>query len=80
MAAHRKYPWEEWFGRPRTVIRRGVHYHCSTVVMWQQVRNNGYARGVQFRLEEGPDSITIHVLGSENGCEVPHPDTAGVAP
>lgn len=61
MAAKRKYDWEGWFGQPTTVLVRGVDYHCSQAIMWQQVRNNARTRRVQVSITDNNDSITIDV-------------------
>ena len=73
MTWKRKYRWEEWFGQPRTVIVRGVDYHCSTAVMWQQVRNNAYARGIKCRVRDEGDQLVIEVESAGT-----HPDKVAV--
>lgn len=75
MAAQRKYPWEDWFSRPSMLLKRGEHYHCSQSAMWQQVRNNAYARGVKFRLTDYNDSILITCEVVDEGA---HTDKVGV--
>lgn len=69
MSRRRKYNWEEWFSRPHTVLVRGVDYEISTVQMWQQVRNNAYARGIDFRLRASDDgnSLILEVIGARGG-------------
>lgn len=57
--AHRKYPWEEWFGQRRIVLLRGVHYRCSQSTMAQSIRNNASARGVKVRLRDTGTEIVI---------------------
>ena len=59
----RLYPWEEWFARPRTVLLRRIHYHCSQAAMVQMIRNNASARGVRVRPIDNGISITIEVCG-----------------
>src|SRR5271170_1492927 len=59
----RKYQWEEWFGRPRTVLLRGVHYHCSQSAMCQMIRNAASARYLRVRLEDTETEIIIEVGG-----------------
>ena len=68
MAAHRKYPWEEWFGRPSTVLVRGVHYRCSQSTMVQTIRNNASARGLSVQVTDKRNEIFIEVSG---GTEYP---------
>ena len=46
----RVYPWNDWLGKPRTVILRGVHYRCSQSSMQTQIRNAASRRGVKVRL------------------------------
>ena len=66
MAARRKYPWEEWFGRPRTILHRGIDYHISQTSMWQSVQNNARLRRVKVRVTDAHESIIIEVVGEEN--------------
>ena len=61
----RKYPWEKWFGRSRTVILRGVHYRCSQSAMVQTIRNNASQRGVRVRVTDTDTEITIEVRSEE---------------
>lgn len=70
----RIYQWEQWFERPRTVLVRGVDYHCSQTTMSGMVRNNASRRGVRTRITDDGKSITIEVTGA-----VPHTDKAAVA-
>lgn len=74
----RKYQWEEWFGRRRTVLVRGVHYHCSQSTMAQTVRNNASARGLHVRLLDTGTSLVIETRTGRDG-ESTHPDKAPVA-
>jgi hypothetical protein len=60
--AHRKYNWEEWFGRPETVLVHGIHYHCSQSTMSQTVRNNASRRGLRVRLVDTGTEIFVEVL------------------
>lgn len=59
--ANRKYHWEEWFGRPRTVILRGRDYKCSQSAMWQQVKDKAHQLGIKVKVTDNNDSITIEV-------------------
>lgn len=68
MAAKRKYRWEEWFGKPRTVLVRGVDYHCAQAIMWQQVRNNAGMRGVKIHLRDEGDRIVIEMRRAGGGA------------
>ena len=61
MAAHRKYPWEEWFGRPSTILVRGTDYHCSQSTMAQTVRNNASQRGLRVQVTDKGTEILIEV-------------------
>ena len=69
----RKYRWEEWFGRPLTVLVNGLDYHCSQSTMSQMVRNNASQRGLRVRVTDTGDTIIIEVVG-----EVQHTDKAAV--
>ena len=64
MPAHRLYDWDLWFGRPCTVIRRGVDYRCSQSSMCQIIRNNAWRRRVRVRLTDTRDAITIEVVNA----------------
>jgi hypothetical protein len=74
MSAKRKYPWEEWFGQPRTVLVRGIDYHCGQGIMWQQIRNSAVRYGVRVRLHDENDRIVIEVISA-----ISHPDKAPIA-
>ena len=74
MGAKRKYRWEEWFERPRTVLLRGVDYDCSQSAMSGAVRNNASMRGVRVRIVDTGDSIIIEVVG-----ETAHTNTTPVS-
>ena len=67
MAARRKYPWEEWFDQPRTVLLRGVHYRCSQSTMCQTIRNNASSRGVHIKLTDTDTEIIIEVKHDPRG-------------
>ena len=62
MAARRKYPWEVWFGQPRTVLVRGVDYMLPQAIMWQSVRNNARKFSVRVRITDAGDALIIDVL------------------
>lgn len=62
MAAKRKYWWEEWFSKPRTVLIREIDYHCSQSAMTQMVRNNASQRGIRSRVIDTGNSVIIEVL------------------
>ena len=61
------YPWEDWLGRPRTVILRGVHYRCSQSSMAQNIRNEASRRGVRVRVVDTNTEITIEVKDDSRG-------------
>lgn len=63
----RKYQWEEWFGRPCTVLLRGIHYNCSQSAMCQSIRNNASRRGVRVSLVDTGTEIILEVKGGEKG-------------
>ena len=79
--ASRMYPWEEWFNKPHTVLRRGVHYHVSQSIMHQMIRNNASKRGIRVRLIDTDDEIIINVVGviDRKNYEVHYPDTTTIA-
>ena len=62
----RKYLWEEWLSRPRTVLSRNVHYHCSQSTMAQMTRNAASARGVRVRLTDTGTEIVVEVVGARD--------------
>ncbi len=75
--AVRKYHWEEWFGRPRTILEQGVHYDCSQSTMAQIIRNNASQRGLRVRVVDIGDAIVVDVTGTTGGqsIEILHPGT-----
>ena len=62
MAAKRKYKWEEWFDQSRTVLVRGVDYHCSQSSMAGAIRNSASQRGARVHLTDTGDSIIVEVV------------------
>jgi hypothetical protein len=58
----RKYQWEEWFARDRTVLLSGVHYRCSQSTMCQMVRNEASRRRLRVRLRDTGTEIWIEVI------------------
>jgi len=62
----RKYPWEEWFSKPRTVIKRGLDYEISQSMMYLTVMNNARARKVRIKCEDTGIAIVINVIGDVN--------------
>lgn len=64
MAARRKYPWEMWFGTPRTVLYRGVDYHLSQSIMYQTIYNNARLYRMLVRVTDCHDSFIVEVLGT----------------
>ncbi len=76
---NRKYRWDDWLGRPQTVLVRGVHYRCSQSSMCQSIRNNASQRGLRVRLTDNGTDILVEVLGTRRAREevagaVPHTD------
>ncbi len=60
----RKYGWEEWFDRHgRTILVRGVDYHCSQSTMAQTIRNNASRRRLRVRLIDIGHAIILEVVG-----------------
>ncbi len=72
--ALRKYPWEEWLGKPLTVLCRGLDYTISQASMDKSVRNNASMRGLRVRIEDTGDKLVIQVVGRVKD-EVPHTNT-----
>lgn len=77
--AARKYPWEEWFGKPRTVVRRGIDYQISQGMMYQTIRNNASMRRMRVHVEDIGTGMVINVLGEIITDVVPHPYRAPIA-
>lgn len=76
----RKYAWEEWFARKRTVLLRGVHYKCSQSTMTQMVRNRASLHGVRISLKDTGTEVIIDVIGREGQSnDVPCADQTPVA-
>lgn len=71
----KKYNWELWFVRDRTILLRGVDYTCSQSSMCQSIRNAATKHGVRVGLTDTGDAIMIEVKG-----ETSHPNTPPVAP
>lgn len=57
----KKYPWNEWFAQPRTILLRGVDYDCSQSTMAQTVRNNASSRGLSVRITDTGTEIIVDV-------------------
>lgn len=74
----RKYPWEEWFSKPRTVLKRGLDYELSQSMMYLTVMNNARARKVRVKLQDTGIAIVINVIGSADD-EIPHTDKTTVS-
>ena len=73
----RKYPWEAWFGQPRTVIKYGVDYKLSQTMMYITIRNNASLRGLRIRLEDTRDGFIIETIGRiSDTAPYPKPETA----
>jgi hypothetical protein len=72
-----KYNWKDWLSRPRTVLVRGVDYHCSQSTMVQLLRNAASKRRVSVRLceDETCQAIQVEVLSVEG----PRSNKAAVA-
>ena len=79
MAARRKYQWEEWFSRPRTVLVRGIDYHCSQTSMSTATRNAASKIGVGVRLVDTGDKIIINVHKLRRRHAISNTDTTPVA-
>ena len=77
MAAKRLYKWEEWFGRRRIVLVRGVNYDCSQSTMVQMIRNNATRLGIRVRVLDTRDAIVVEVVSRKGWhSEIPHTDQA----
>lgn len=79
----RKYPWEVWFSRSETVIRRGEDYAVSQSTMGATIRVNASQRGVRVRLTDTGDGFIIKVVKTSwydrgSSDEVQHPAAAPV--
>ena len=61
MSRRSKYDWGSWFGRPRTVLHRGIDYHISQSMMYQTIKNNACRRGVSVKLRDCGDYIVLEV-------------------
>lgn len=70
------YKWEEWFGRDRIVLIRGIHYHCSQSTMCQTIRNNASKKGVSVKLLDAGSEIVIEV---RRRSAISHTNTSAVA-
>lgn len=55
--ARKTYPWSEWFGRRRFFLQRGLDYHCSSIAMAQQVRNEAVKRGISIVIDDWVDKV-----------------------
>ena len=58
---NRKYQWAKWFRRELFVLRRWVHYHCSSASMIQQLRNEACRRGLRVRVEDRGRTVRVEV-------------------
>lgn len=76
--ARRKYPWEVWFGQPRTVLVRGVDYKLSQFMMCQTIVNNRWRCKYRVNVKDIGTAIVINVAISENEDEISHTDKVTV--
>lgn len=60
----RLYDWDRWFGRPRIVLKYGVHYNGTQSSFGQQIRNAARKRGVSVSIEDNRDHFILRVLGA----------------
>ena len=75
----RKYPWEEWFRYPHTVLMRGIHYHCSQSTMAQTVRNNASSRDLRVHIVDTGTALIIKVVERREAGAIPHTNPTSVA-
>lgn len=59
----KKYDWDEWFGRPKFVVRKGRDFDCSMTSMAQQIRSEASLRGVPISIAEKRGSLAVNVGG-----------------
>lgn len=76
----RKYHWDEWFSKPRTVLLRNVHYDCSQSTMVQSIRNEASTRGLRVKILDctSGTEIVFEVTGRRKPDEVPSTNKASV--
>ena len=60
-AMARKYHWDEWLGKAKTIIRQGLDYQCSQSTMAQTIRNAASARGIRVKLTDTGCGFEIEV-------------------
>ncbi len=60
----RRYPWTDWFSRPKFSLERGRDYSCMPHGMAQMVRNNAAARKVHVEVHIQEDG-RIDVINKE---------------
>lgn len=63
----KKYMWEEWFGRTRVVLVRGVDYTCPQSTMSQLIRNAATKHSVRVRLQDTGEGFVVEVRHEARG-------------
>ncbi len=66
--ATRRYPWNNWFSRPQTILRAGVDYDISQSMMHQTIRNSASKMGLsgKVKIRDLGDSMVIEVPGAKH--------------
>lgn len=61
----KRYPWDAWLSKRRTVLIRGIDYWVSHSTMAQMLRNNASYRGLSLQLQETDSGIVVEVRNAK---------------
>lgn len=61
----RLYDWDEWFAKPRFVLKKGRHFGCGMASMSQQIRDRAGDRGLRVSIKEGWLTLSVTVTKPE---------------
>jgi hypothetical protein len=55
------YDWDDWFSRPRFILRKGRDYDCAQSSMAQQIRNAAAARNLLVNVRDTGTGFIVWV-------------------
>lgn len=57
-----KYPWDEWFSRAVTVLKRGKDFNCQPHSMGVMIRQKASCRGVSVSVKIQDNVVVMEIL------------------
>lgn len=61
VAWNKQYSWDEWFTREAFDLRKGIHFQVNPYVMFRQVYNAAYARGIKVSCRVNKNIVSVIV-------------------